>query len=111
MSMSQVVFFQAALGTNPLAMGAPAENGDRFLLDMATTAVAVGKVNINTKTISLNYQDQDFSGKIMAEIKRINFVFEGKKNIIYYIYSAVIFHQLGYCILDIQQHRPISSVG
>lgn len=35
---------EAALGTNPISVGAPAENGDGFVLDMATTAVAVGKV-------------------------------------------------------------------
>ena len=34
----------AALGTNPLSVAAPAKNGDSFVLDMATTAVAVGKV-------------------------------------------------------------------
>jgi len=32
------------LGTNPIAFGAPGRNGDDFMLDMATTAVAVGKV-------------------------------------------------------------------
>jgi len=35
---------QEMLGTNPIAFGAPGENGDDFMLDMATTAVAVGKV-------------------------------------------------------------------
>ena len=34
----------AALGTNPLSVAAPAKNNDSFVLDMATTAVAVGKV-------------------------------------------------------------------
>ncbi|VEN47031.1 unnamed protein product [Callosobruchus maculatus] len=34
---------QPALGTNPLAMGAPG-NGDEFVLDIATTAVAIGKI-------------------------------------------------------------------
>uniref|UniRef100_V5G4E3 Malate dehydrogenase n=1 Tax=Anoplophora glabripennis TaxID=217634 RepID=V5G4E3_ANOGL len=37
---------QAALGTNPLSLGAPALNGDSFVLDMATTAVAVGKIEL-----------------------------------------------------------------
>lgn len=37
---------ESALGTNPLSLGAPAKNGDSFVLDMATTAVAVGKVRI-----------------------------------------------------------------
>ncbi len=33
-------------GTNPIAMGAPVEGGHAFLLDMATTAVAAGKLEI-----------------------------------------------------------------
>ncbi|XP_021697897.1 uncharacterized protein LOC5575133 [Aedes aegypti] len=40
---------EAALGTNPLSVGAPAENGDGFVLDMATTAVAVGKIEIQRR--------------------------------------------------------------
>ncbi|KAH8415467.1 hypothetical protein KR222_000308, partial [Zaprionus bogoriensis] len=40
---------EAALGTNPLSLGAPAANGDKFLLDMATTAVAVGKIEIQRR--------------------------------------------------------------
>lgn len=39
----------AALGTNPISVGAPAENGDGFVLDMATTAVAVGKIEIQRR--------------------------------------------------------------
>jgi LDH2 family malate/lactate/ureidoglycolate dehydrogenase len=31
-------------GTNPIAFAAPAKNGDYFLLDMATSTVAYGKV-------------------------------------------------------------------
>lgn len=34
------------LGTNPISLGAPANDGDSFVLDMATTATALGKVNI-----------------------------------------------------------------
>ncbi|XP_076293076.1 putative oxidoreductase YjmC [Lasioglossum baleicum] len=34
------------LGTNPLSMGMSASNGDDFNLDMATTAVALGKVEL-----------------------------------------------------------------
>ncbi|CAG2213783.1 unnamed protein product [Mytilus edulis] len=34
------------LGTNPLSLGAPAQNGDSFVLDMATTAVAMGKCEL-----------------------------------------------------------------
>uniref|UniRef100_A0AC34FW10 Malate dehydrogenase n=1 Tax=Panagrolaimus sp. ES5 TaxID=591445 RepID=A0AC34FW10_9BILA len=37
---------QKALGTNPISIVAPAEGGDRFALDMATSTVAFGKVEI-----------------------------------------------------------------
>ncbi|XP_055842480.1 uncharacterized oxidoreductase YjmC-like [Episyrphus balteatus] len=39
---------EAALGTNPLAFGAPAKK-DKFLLDMATTSVAMGKIEIQRR--------------------------------------------------------------
>ncbi|PVD29455.1 hypothetical protein C0Q70_08706 [Pomacea canaliculata] len=35
-----------ALGTNPISVAAPADDGDSFVLDMATTVVALGKVEI-----------------------------------------------------------------
>ena len=35
---------QALLGTNPMTVAAPGENGQSFVLDMATSAVALGKV-------------------------------------------------------------------
>ncbi|KAK2577236.1 hypothetical protein KPH14_003382 [Odynerus spinipes] len=37
---------KAALGTNPMSLGMLAENGDQFLLDMATTTVALGKIEL-----------------------------------------------------------------
>ena len=37
---------QEVMGTNPLCLAAPAKNGDSFVLDMATTAVALGKVRL-----------------------------------------------------------------
>lgn len=40
---------EAGLGTNPLSFAAPAEKGDSFVLDMATTAVAVGKIEIQRR--------------------------------------------------------------
>ncbi|XP_064540591.1 uncharacterized oxidoreductase YjmC isoform X2 [Drosophila montana] len=40
---------ESALGTNPLSLGAPAGDSDHFLLDMATTAVAVGKIEIQNR--------------------------------------------------------------
>ncbi|VDK74938.1 unnamed protein product [Anisakis simplex] len=36
---------EKALGSNPICMGAPAADGDSFLLDMASTTVAYGKVS------------------------------------------------------------------
>ncbi|XP_058806678.1 uncharacterized oxidoreductase YjmC [Phymastichus coffea] len=37
---------KSALGTNPLALGMKASNCDEFVLDMATTAVALGKIEL-----------------------------------------------------------------
>lgn len=39
----------AALGTNPISLAAPANDGDSFVLDMATTAVAVGKIEFQRR--------------------------------------------------------------
>lgn len=41
--------FSLLSGTNPLSFAAPADNGDSFVLDMATTAVAVGKIEIQKR--------------------------------------------------------------
>ncbi|XP_029656027.1 uncharacterized oxidoreductase YjmC [Octopus sinensis] len=38
-----------ALGTNPISVAAPAQKDDSFVLDMATTTVALGKVEINQR--------------------------------------------------------------
>uniref|UniRef100_A0A182Y2M5 Uncharacterized protein n=1 Tax=Anopheles stephensi TaxID=30069 RepID=A0A182Y2M5_ANOST len=40
---------EAALGTNPISVGAPGKEGDGFVLDMATTAVAVGKIEMQRR--------------------------------------------------------------
>ncbi|PVD29461.1 hypothetical protein C0Q70_08712 [Pomacea canaliculata] len=37
---------QSTLGANPLSVAAPAQGGDSFMLDMSTTTVAIGKVEI-----------------------------------------------------------------
>ncbi|XP_076461629.1 putative oxidoreductase YjmC [Babylonia areolata] len=37
------------LGTNPLSLAAPGQGGDGLVLDMATTAVALGKVELNDR--------------------------------------------------------------
>lgn len=39
----------AALGTNPISLAAPALNGDSFVLDMATTTVATGKIEMQMR--------------------------------------------------------------
>ncbi|XP_076860707.1 putative oxidoreductase YjmC [Brachyhypopomus gauderio] len=40
---------EITLGTNPLSVAAPAGDGDSFVLDMATSAVAFGKVEIHER--------------------------------------------------------------
>lgn len=40
---------QRTFGTNPLTLAAPAQNDDSFVLDMATSTVAFGKVEINNR--------------------------------------------------------------
>ncbi|KAM9351831.1 putative oxidoreductase YjmC [Symphorus nematophorus] len=37
---------ECTLGTNPISVAAPANDGDSFVLDMATSAVALGKVEL-----------------------------------------------------------------
>ncbi|XP_069681975.1 uncharacterized oxidoreductase YjmC-like [Periplaneta americana] len=38
-----------ALGTNPMSFAAPGKNNDAFVMDMATTSVAVGKIELFMK--------------------------------------------------------------
>ena len=33
------------MGTNPISVAAPGKDGDSFVLDMATSSVALGKVS------------------------------------------------------------------
>ncbi|XP_068168219.1 uncharacterized oxidoreductase YjmC-like isoform X1 [Antennarius striatus] len=40
---------ECTLGTNPISVAAPANNGDSFVLDMATSAVALGKVELHDR--------------------------------------------------------------
>lgn len=40
---------ECTLGTNPISVAAPANNGDSFVLDMATSAVALGKVELHER--------------------------------------------------------------
>lgn len=48
-SMAPTRSTQAALGTNPIAFAAPGVNGDGFRLDMATTAAALGKIELKIR--------------------------------------------------------------
>lgn len=56
----------AALGTNPISFAAPASNGDSFVLDMATTAAALGKIEMKRRTQEKcpNGWAQDLEGNI-----------------------------------------------
>ncbi|XP_017571221.1 uncharacterized oxidoreductase YjmC-like [Pygocentrus nattereri] len=38
---------ECTVGTNPISVAAPAKNGDSFVLDMATSAAALGKVELH----------------------------------------------------------------
>uniref|UniRef100_A0A1Y1NQ32 Malate dehydrogenase n=1 Tax=Photinus pyralis TaxID=7054 RepID=A0A1Y1NQ32_PHOPY len=60
---------QAALGTNPICLAAPAKGDDNFILDMATTAVAVGKIEIQRRKEALIPEGwaQDSEGKITTD--------------------------------------------
>ncbi|KAL0967870.1 hypothetical protein UPYG_G00258720 [Umbra pygmaea] len=40
---------ECTLGTNPISVAAPANNGDSFVLDMATSAVALGKIELHER--------------------------------------------------------------
>ncbi|KAM4601593.1 putative oxidoreductase YjmC [Polymixia lowei] len=40
---------ECTLGTNPLSVAAPAKDGDSFVLDMATSAVALGKIELHDR--------------------------------------------------------------
>ncbi|XP_069760633.1 uncharacterized oxidoreductase YjmC-like [Narcine bancroftii] len=40
---------ECTLGTNPISVAAPALNGDSFVLDMATSVVSIGKVEVRQR--------------------------------------------------------------
>ncbi|XP_041965033.1 uncharacterized oxidoreductase YjmC-like [Alosa sapidissima] len=40
---------ECTLGTNPISVAAPGKHGDSFVLDMATSAVALGKVELHDR--------------------------------------------------------------
>ena len=55
------------MGTNPLSVAAPGKDGDSFVLDMATSAVALGKVSNQIRESSFNmtrgYEDIEGGSK------------------------------------------------
>lgn len=42
---------ESTLGTNPIACAAPAQGNDSFVLDMATSSVAIGKVELHKRLV------------------------------------------------------------
>lgn len=63
---------EAALGTNPISLSAPSQNGDSFDLDMATTTVAVGKIEmqIRKKEPIPHGWAQDTEGNITTDAQK-----------------------------------------
>ncbi|XP_071954795.1 uncharacterized oxidoreductase YjmC-like isoform X2 [Antedon mediterranea] len=62
-----------SLGTNPIACGAPAKDDDGFVLDMATSAVALGKIELNDRK-GIPIPDgwgSDASGKVSNDSKAV----------------------------------------
>ena len=53
--------YQVTVGTNPLSVAAPGKDGDSFVLDMATSAVALGKVSnqIRESSFKMTRGDED----------------------------------------------------
>lgn len=45
LSYEIISFCQVTVGTNPISVAAPGKVGDSFVLDMATSSVALGKVS------------------------------------------------------------------
>lgn len=64
---------ECTLGTNPISVAAPANDGDSFVLDMATSAVALGKVELNDRRgdeIPVGW-GLDCDGKMTSDPKRV----------------------------------------
>ena len=64
---------QRLLGTNPISVAAAGDNSDKFVLDMATTAVAQGKVELK-KRLDLDAPQGwgvDREGKLATDTKEI----------------------------------------
>lgn len=64
---------ECTLGTNPISVAAPASNGDSFVLDMATSAVALGKVELHDRRkeeIPIGW-GLDIDGKMTSDPARV----------------------------------------
>ncbi|XP_035012792.1 uncharacterized oxidoreductase YjmC [Hippoglossus stenolepis] len=64
---------ECTLGTNPISVAAPSKDGDSFVLDMATSAVALGKVELHERrgdTIPEGW-GCDAQGKLTTDPKRV----------------------------------------
>ncbi|XP_062277392.1 uncharacterized oxidoreductase YjmC-like, partial [Scomber scombrus] len=64
---------ECTLGTNPISMAAPANGGDSFVLDMATSAVALGKVELHERRGDSIPEGWgcDAQGKLSTDPKRV----------------------------------------
>nr|XP_046250568.1 uncharacterized oxidoreductase YjmC-like [Scatophagus argus] len=64
---------ECTLGTNPISVAAPAKDGDSFVLDMATSAVALGKVELHERRGDPIPEGWgcDSQGKLVTDPKRV----------------------------------------
>lgn len=64
---------ECTLGTNPISVGAPAEGTDSFVLDMATSAVALGKVELHDRRVDPIPEGWgcDSQGKLTTDPKKV----------------------------------------
>lgn len=67
------------LGTNPIAFAAPAQNGDSFVLDMATTTVAANKLRVYAyegKSLPPGWVVDDRGQSVSDTAQAVDWVFE-----------------------------------
>ena len=73
---------EPVLGTNPIAFAAPAKRNAPFLLDMATTTVAAGKVKVyklNHKPLPAGWVVDADGKQVTDETQAFGYVFEKKE--------------------------------
>ena len=59
---------QVTVGTNPISVAAPGKDGDSFVLDMATSAVALGKVGVETGKKVICFRGNTDLNKLLTNI-------------------------------------------